>query len=219
MLILGLTGSIGMGKSLTLAALRRLVPGLAFYDADAAVHLLYRHPAVIEAIRQAFPAAYQNGRINRGVLADIVFNDRAAKKTLEKIIYPRLALLEQNSVMQAARRRAPLMVLDIPLLFETGAERRVDASLVVNAPAFVQQARVLARTGMNNQRFLHIKAAQMSDTEKRKRADFVVPTGLGRAHTTRCLQKLLQQLKVQPPKRHRWTALFYTKEFYARNRS
>lgn len=219
MLLIGLTGSIGMGKSLTLAALRRLLRGAAFYDADAAVHQLYRMPAVVNDIRRHFPTVYKAGVINRKALSDIVFADADAQNLLRRILYPRLALLEKQAVLAAARHGMRLMILDIPLLFETHADRRLDAVAVVSAPPFVQRARVLARPGMNDARFRQVTNAQMADGDKRKLADFIVPTGLGRANTTRCLQKLLRMVKVQSKARRKWRAFHYMKEFYARNRT
>lgn len=219
MLLLGLTGSIGMGKSLTLRAMRVLRRGLAFYDADAAVHSLYQQPHIINTIKQAFPAVYRHGTIDRKALSDAVFSDPAAERRLREILYPHLTRLERRAVMAAARRKTRLMVLDIPLLFETGAARRVDRILVVSAPYFIQKARVLARAKMSQGRFEQINNAQMDDKSKRKRADYVVPTGLGRAHTTRCLQKLLRTTTVGYAVRTRWRTLVYMKEFYARNRS
>src|SRR5689334_1251690 len=194
MIVLGLTGSIGMGKSTAAALLRRL--GLPVYDADAAVHrLLGPGGAAVPQVEAAFPGTSGFAGIDRRRLGARVFGDRAALRRLEAILHP-LVRGEQRRFLKAmAARRAPLVVLDIPLLFETGGEQICDAVIVVSAPHFLQRARVLARPGMTEARFAAILAKQMPDREKRRRADFVVPTGQGRALTLRRLSKIVTVLR------------------------
>lgn len=176
MWILGLTGSIGMGKSATAAMFRDM--GVPVHDADAAVHLLYAGAAVAP-VEAAFPGVTRDGAIDRPALSARVLNDAAAMARLEAIVHP-LVRAEENKFLDAARRAgARLAVLDIPLLFETGGDRRVDAVAVVSAPIAVQRARVLDRPGMTEARFEAILAKQMPDAEKRRRAHFVIDTGRG----------------------------------------
>lgn len=213
MMIIGLTGAIGMGKSAVAAMLKRL--RIPLYDADQAVHDLYRDPLVIKAVSQIFPAAVIKGELNRGKLADIVFHDPLARMRLTSILYPLLARRERRFLQQQARLRAPLAVMDIPLLFETGGERRVDATLVVNAPYFIQYRRVLTRTGMTDARFAAIEASQIPQHTKCQRADIVVSTGLSRAVTFAELRRALRLFKQKlAPRRLKWDTLAY-----ARNRS
>lgn len=176
MWVLGLTGSIGMGKSATAAMFRDM--GVPVHDADAAVHLLYAGAAVAP-VEAAFPGVTRDGVIDRPALSARVLNDAAAMARLEAIVHP-LVRAEENKFLDAARRAgARLAVLDIPLLFETGGDRRVDAVAVVSAPIAVQRARVLDRPGMTEARFEAILAKQMPDAEKRRRAHFVIDTGRG----------------------------------------
>ena len=176
MWILGLTGSIGMGKSATAAMFRAL--GVPVHDADAAVHKLYAGAAVAP-VEAAFPGVAKDGVIDRPALSARVLEDREAMKRLEAIVHP-LVRAEETKFLDAARRAgARLAVLDIPLLFETGAVGRVDAVAVVSAPLAVQRARVLDRPGMTPARFEAILAKQMPDAEKRSRAHFVIDTGRG----------------------------------------
>lgn len=166
--LLGLTGSIGMGKSTTADMFRAL--GVPVWDADAAVHRLYEGAAVAP-IHQLCPQAVVDGKIDRQVLKDWIASDPTALAQLEAVVHPLVAADRAEFI---ARADAPLVVLDIPLLFETGAQ--VDAVLVVTAPAEVQRARVLARPGMDNAQLDRILARQMPDSEKRARADFVIET-------------------------------------------
>jgi dephospho-CoA kinase len=209
MFVLGLTGSIGMGKSTAAAMLRRL--GVPVHDADAAVHrLLAPGGKAVPAVLEAFPGVERGdaeGRtgIDRKALGKIVFGDPAALKRLEAVLHPLVRAEARAFLRRQARRRARLVVLDIPLLFETGGERLCDAVLVVTAPARVQAQRVLARPGMTPETFAAITAKQMPDAEKRRRADFLVPTGLGKAATLRRLRRILRLLdgvpgRVWPPK-------------------
>lgn len=193
MIVVGLTGSIGMGKSTASGMLRHL--GLPVHDADAAVHrLLGRGGGAVAAVDAAFPGTTRDGAIDRRTLGAMVFGDLAALRRLEKILHPLVARDRDRflAVHRRARRRA--VVLDIPLLLETGGERVCDLVLVLSAPAFLQRARVLARPGMSADRLARILAQQMPDAEKRRRADLVVPTGLGRAVTFRHLRRLVVSL-------------------------
>ena len=176
MLILGLTGSIGMGKS---AAARMFADeGVPVHDADAVVHALYRGAAVAP-VESAFPGVTVAGVIDRERLGARVLGDPAALRTLEAIVHP-LVRAERDAFLQQARDRGEsVVVLDIPLLFETGADHDVDRVVVVSAPETVQKARVLARPGMTEERFSAILAKQVPDAEKRRRSDVVVDTGSG----------------------------------------
>ena len=194
MVILGLTGSIGMGKSTAAAALARL--GLPVHDADATVHrLLAGDAGTIAAVRKAFPKAVVKGRLDRKALGALVFGKPAALRRLEAILHPRVRRREQAFLRLQARHRRPLVVLDIPLLYETGAETRCDAVLVVSAPAFIQAQRVLRRPGMTPKRLAEIRAQQLPDAEKRRRADFVIPTGLGKAESLRALRRAVRKMQ------------------------
>ena len=182
MKIIGLTGSIGMGKSTAAAMFRRL--GIPVHDADAAVHrLLARGGRAVAPVEAAFPGVVRDGAVDRGALGRRVFNDQAALRRLEAILHPLVRAAAARFIARARARRQDLVVLDIPLLFETGGEKRCDAVVVVSAPAFVQRARVLARPGMTEARLAQILAQQMPDREKRAKADFVVETGLGKRYT------------------------------------
>ena len=205
MVILGLTGSIAMGKSTAAEALRRL--GLPVHDADATVHRLFAEdPETIAAVRRAFPKAVRAGRVDRKVLGARVFGDPEALRRLEAILHPKVGRAEARFLRRQARRRAPMVVLDIPLLFETGAESRCDAVLVVSAPAFLQAQRVLRRPGMTPARLAAIRAQQLPDAEKRRRADFVIPTGLGKGLSLRALRRAVRKMagrkgRAWPPRR------------------
>jgi dephospho-CoA kinase len=194
MRIVGLTGSIGMGKSTAAAALRRL--GIPVHDADAEVHRLLRNDRdLVAAIEAEFPGVTNAEGVDRAALGARVFGDPAALQRLEGIIHPRVHRAEAAFVRRMRGRRAPLVVLDIPLLFETGGDRRCDATMVVAAPEFLQAQRVLRRQGMTNDRLAAIRARQMPDLEKLKRADVVIPTGLDRRFALRILNRALAVLK------------------------
>ncbi|MPZ11595.1 MAG: dephospho-CoA kinase [Kiloniellaceae bacterium] len=202
MRVIGLTGSIGMGKSTAAAMLRRL--GLPVHDADAAVHrLLARGGAAVAAVEAAFPGVARNGAIDRGLLATRVLGDAAALKRLEAILHPLVRAEARDFLAKQARLRRRLAVLDIPLLYETGGERLCDAVIVVSAPAFLQQARVLRRPGMTEAKMQALLARQLPDAEKRRRADFVVQTGLNKAHTLRRLTAIVRLLQSGGGRRHR----------------
>ena len=179
MIVLGLTGGIGMGKSTTASFLRD--EGAAIWDADAAVHRLYaRGGEAVEAVAEAFGAdVVVDGAIDRPRLAAVLGNDAALFERLNSIVHP-LVLKDRMAALEAARAGGiKLFVVDIPLLFETGADAYVDATIVASSPAEVQRERVLARPGMTQERFEAIVARQMPDAEKRQRADFIVETDKG----------------------------------------
>jgi dephospho-CoA kinase len=195
LIVLGLTGSIGMGKSTAAAMLRRL--GLPLFDADQAVHrLLAPGGSGVRPVSEMFPGfGTAMGGIDRALLGQRVFADPDALPRLEAILHPMVATEEKRFLNRARARRERLAVLDIPLLFETGAERRCDYVLVVSAPAWVQRQRVLRRPGMTEIRLAAILRKQMPDHEKRRRADFVVPTGLRRGLTLRHLKAIIRILR------------------------
>ena len=193
MKILGLTGGVGMGKSTAAAMLRRM--GVPVYDADAAVHrMMGKDGMAVAAVAAAFPGVVKDGAIDRAALGGRVFGDPAAMKRLEAIIHPLVRRDEDQFLAEMRRRRAKLVVMDVPLLFESGRERRYDATIVVAAPEFLRRARVLARPGMTPARLAAIMAKQMPDIEKRRCADIVVPSGLGRALTWRRLRHAIERL-------------------------
>ncbi len=174
--ILGLTGSIGTGKSAT--ATMFADEGVPVHDADAAVHALYEGEAV-PIIEQAFPGTTANGKVDRARLGQRVIGDADAIRRLEHLIHPLVAERRDRFLAQARRDGAAVVVLDIPLLYETGGETLCDAVVVASAPADVQRDRVMARPGMTEQKFASILAKQLPDSEKRARADFVVDTSQG----------------------------------------
>jgi dephospho-CoA kinase len=176
MVILGLTGSIGMGKSTTAKLFAE--EGVPVHDADAAVHALYEGEATPQ-IEAAFPGTTAGGKVDRQRLGVRVVGDTAALKRLEAIVHPLVRKSEQRFLAAARERGAPVVVLDIPLLFETGGEERVDAVVVVSAPGPEQRRRVLERPGMTEEKFEALLAKQVPDAEKRKRADFVIDSGQG----------------------------------------
>jgi dephospho-CoA kinase len=178
MITIGLTGSIGMGKSATGAMF--VEEGCPLYDADAEVHKLYaRGGAGVAPVEAAFPGVAEDGAINRARLSDRVLNNPDAFQRLNGIVWPLLGTARREFFRRAEEDQAPIVVLDIPLLFETGGERNVDATVVVSAPADMQRARVLAREGMSEAKLDAILARQMADVEKRARAHFVVDTSRG----------------------------------------
>lgn len=193
MKIIGLTGGIGMGKSTIAAAFRRA--RIPVFDADATVHALQTHGGrAVRAIGQAFPGAVRNGAVDRAALRAIVIPDPASMRVLERILHPMVRVAERAFLARARRARRPVVVLDIPLLLETGGERRVDLVLVVSAPRSVQRARVRARRRMTEAQIDTIIARQMPDAEKRRRADVIISTGLSRYHALRHLRRLIQDL-------------------------
>jgi dephospho-CoA kinase len=196
-IVLGLTGSIGMGKSTAAKTLRRL--GLPLFDADHVVHrLLAPGGGAVEAVATAFPGVRAaNGGIDRSILGQRVFGDPGALSRLERIIHPMVEAREKQFRAHARARREPIVVLDIPLLFESRSERRCDYVLVVSAPRLVQQQRVFRRSGMTESRLAAILSNQTPDREKRRRADFVVPTGLSRGMSLRRLRAIVRLLRAE----------------------
>ena len=194
MVILGLTGSIGMGKSTTANMFRQLrVP---VYESDNVVHrLLGPGGAAVPAVRAAFPNVIIDDAVDRAGLGKHVFGNPTALTTLEGIVHPLVRAAQAQFLRRAAARRERLVVLDIPLLFETGGDGRCDATLVVSAPRFVQEMRVLSRPEMTRAKLDGILDRQMADREKRVRADFVVPSGRGRALTLRRIKEIVRLLK------------------------
>ncbi|WP_026607796.1 dephospho-CoA kinase [Methylocapsa acidiphila] len=191
MFVLGLTGSIGMGKSTTAAMFR--AEGVPVHDSDTSVHQLYRGPAapVIEA---AFPGTTREGVVDRSALAARVFEDPAALRRLESIVHPLVTAARQAFLVEAAKTGARVVVLDVPLLFETGLEGTVDAVIVVTAPETVQKARAATRPGMTPERLAAILAKQMPDAEKRARAHFIIDTSSGFAAAERQVRGVLRAL-------------------------
>ena len=178
MIVLGLTGSIGMGKTTTAAMFRNA--GAPVYDADASVHVLYAAAgAAVRPVGQAFPGVVVHGAVDRALLSARVTGDPAALRTLETIVHPLLGRHRADFLDQARLQGARVAVLDIPLLFETGAQALVDAVVVVSAPLQLQHSRVLARPGMDQAKLDTLIARQTPDHEKRRRADFLIDTGEG----------------------------------------
>lgn len=200
MVILGLTGSIGMGKSTTAAMFRDA--GVPVFDADAVVHELYRGPAV-PAVEAAFPGVTKEGVIDRERLAARVLNDKDALKCLESIVHPLVRDAREAFLRDANAAGAKLVVVDLPLLFETGAESQVDAVAVVSAPESVQKARVLARPGMTAERLSAILATQLPDDEKRRRAQFTIDTARGQDQARAQVRELIATLMSSGPNRSR----------------
>ena len=192
--MLGLTGSIGMGKSETARMFARL--GIPVHDADAVVHALYeRGGAAVGAVEQAFPGVTREGAIDRFALAARVAGNKAAFQLLEDIVHPLVREAENRFLADAARRGEDLVVLDIPLLFETGGAARMDAVLVVSAGPHVQRERVLARSGMTPEKLEAIHARQVPDVDKRARADFVIETDRGFEHAFAAVKNIVATIR------------------------
>lgn len=198
MRILGLTGSIGMGKSTTAKLFAEA--GVPVYDADAAVHELYEGEAA-PAIEAAFPGTTANGKVDRSKLSARVVQDPAAIKQLEQIVHPMLGVSRQKFFADAEAAKAPVVVLDIPLLFETGGEKRVDAVVVVSTSPEIQRERVLARGTMDEAKLDAIIAKQTPDAEKRRRADFVVDTSHGLEPVRAQITHILAEVVKMPQRR------------------
>ena len=196
MIVIGLTGSIGMGKSTTAAMFA--AEGAPVYDADAEVHILQGPGgAAVAPIEAAFPGVVKNGAVDRGELGGRVLGDAAAIKRLEAIVHPLLGASRAAFFERAEAERALMVVLDIPLLFETGGEKRVDAVVVASAPADIQRERVLARPGWNAGRLDAVLAKQLPDAEKRARADFIVDTGHGLEPAREQVRRVISTLKAR----------------------
>jgi dephospho-CoA kinase len=198
MRILGLTGSIGMGKSTTAKLFTEA--GVPVYDADAAVHKIYEGEAA-PAIEAAFPGTTVGGKVDRAKLSAKVVHDPAAIKQLEQIVHPMLGASRQKFLDDAERSGAPVVVMDIPLLFETGGEKRVDAVVVVSTDPATQRERILARGTMTSEALDGILARQLPDAEKRKRADFVVDTSHGLDPVRTAIRDILAEVVKMPQRR------------------
>jgi dephospho-CoA kinase len=198
MRILGLTGSIGMGKSTT--AKLFMEAGVPVYDADVAVHKIYEGEAA-PAIEAAFPGTTVDGRVDRAKLSAKVVHDQTAIKQLEQIVHPMLGASRKKFLDEAERSGAPVVVMDIPLLFETGGEKRVDAVVVASTDAETQRERILARGTMTSEALDGILARQLPDAEKRKRADFVVDTSHGLDPVRAAIRDILAEVVKMPQRR------------------
>ena len=193
MLRIGITGSIGMGKSETAALFGEW--GIPVYDADAAVHALYQKGgAAVEPLGEVFPDAVREGAVDRAALSRIALGDKEKMRLLEKIVHPLLKAARARFIAEAERKEVRAILFDIPLLFETGGESGLDVVIVASAPLEIQKARVLERAGMTEEKFSALLARQMSDMEKRKKADYIVRTDKGipdaRAQVKTILRKL-----------------------------
>lgn len=191
MIVVGLTGSIGMGKST--AAKMFSDAGIAVYSADDVVHQLYTGKAVAP-VGEAFAGVVENGKINRDKLAKLVLGNEQAMKRLEAIVHPLVQEEERQFRLQAQQNNAPFILLDIPLLFETGKQDQVDYSIVVSAPYEIQRQRVLARAGMTEEKFQQILARQMPDALKRERADFIINSGVSLDEMQAQISGLIEEL-------------------------
>lgn len=198
MIVLGLTGSIGMGKSTTANLFAEA--GVPVYDADAAVHRLYEGEAVA-AIEAAFPGTTANGKVDRNRLSARVVHDSAAMRRLEEIVHPMLGASRHRFLQDAEQSGAPVAVVDVPLLFETGGEKRVDAVVVVTTSPELQRERILTRPNMTEEKLDAILARQMPDAEKRKRAHFVVDTSHGLDPVRLRIRDILAEAAKLPPRR------------------
>jgi dephospho-CoA kinase len=198
MIILGLTGSIGMGKSTT--AKLFVEAGVPVYDADAAVHALYEGEAA-PSIEAAFPGTTVGGKVDRNRLSAQVVHDPAAMKRLEGIVHPMLGASRQKFLREAEQSGAPVAVVDVPLLYETGGEKRVDAVVVVTTTPEIQRQRILTRDNMTGEKLDAILARQLPDPEKRKRADFVVDTSHGLDPVRARIRDILDQAAKMPQRR------------------
>lgn len=195
MLVLGLTGSIGMGKTETAKMFRSL--GIPVFDADAAVHQLYaKGGAAVAAVEQAFPGVTVDGAIDRNRLGQAVLGNADAIAALEKIVHPLVRQAQIDFRSRAEAEGADIAVLDIPLLYETGGEARVEKVVVVSAPADVQRKRVLQRPGMTEEKLDAILAKQLPDPEKRARADFVIETDRGLDDAMQQVKALVETLRT-----------------------
>jgi dephospho-CoA kinase len=191
MIVLGLTGSLGMGKSTT--AKMFADEGVPVHDADAAVHRLYEGEAA-PLIEAAFPGTTAGGKVDREKLGARVIGDAAAMHKLEAIVHPLVRRAEERFLAEAKRQGAKVAVLDIPLLFETGGDKRCDAVVVVSAPSGTQRARVLERPGMTEQKFQALAGKQLPDGDKRARADFIVDSGQGFEAARQQVREILAQV-------------------------
>ena len=198
MIILGLTGSIGMGKTTTAALFN--AQGVPVFDVDAAVHRLYSEDVhLIEAIGQRFPGAVRDGTIDRTILGELIREDKTALPALEALVHPAVARARAGWLKAEQKKGSKAVLFDIPLLFETGGDKKVDKTIVVSAPKSVQKQRVLSRPNMSEARFSHLLSCQMPDREKRNRADFIIDTSKGLEDARRQVQSILRQIETQTP--------------------
>jgi dephospho-CoA kinase len=198
MRVLGLTGSIGMGKSTTAKLFAEA--GVPVYDADATVHMIYEGEAA-PAIEAAFPGTTVDGKVDRTKLSARVLHDAAAIRRLEQIVHPMLRAYHQKFLEDAEHSGTPVAVVDVPLLFETGGEKRVDAVVVVTTDPDTQRWRILARDNMTDEKLDAILARQMPDSEKRKRADFLVDTSHGLDPVRTQIREILDEAAKMPRRR------------------
>lgn len=192
MKIIGLTGSIAMGKSTVSDFFKQA--GISVFNADEVVHQLYESEPTLSLIARTFPTVIENGKVNRLKLSEILINNSEQLQTIEKIIHPLVKKKEKEFIDTAHKRGEKLVVLEIPLLFETKSEKHVDIVVVVSAPPEVQKRRVMIRPNMNEKKFTFINSRQISDEKKRERADFIIDTGKDLENTRRqvfCLIKTL----------------------------
>jgi dephospho-CoA kinase len=215
MIVIGLTGSIGMGKSTAAHMLRQLK--LPVHDADAVVHaLLGPRGRAVPAVLAAFPGtAGHDSNIDRKVLGRRVFGDSVALHRLERLLHPLVAAEERRFIASCARRRAPIVIRDVPLLYETGGDRRCAAVMVVSAPLFLQRQRVLARPGMTETQFRQILAKQLPDREKRRRTPYIVETSLGKRHSLKMLCRFLKMIAAQSS----YGGIFHHARYHLRHRN
>ena len=193
MIVLGVTGSIAMGKSTVSTMLSRM--NNPMHDADKTVHNLMKvNGKAYYEIAKRFPRAIEANSVDRTRLGQEVFGNPEKLKELENILHPLVREARDNFIRQQYRYRSRLAILDVPLLYETGGDKHCHKVLVVSAPYFIQRQRVLARQGMTQTKFHDILKRQLPDYEKRKRADFIVPTGLGKAYTYKVLKRLMRSL-------------------------
>ncbi|WP_072369928.1 dephospho-CoA kinase [Hyphomicrobium sp. NDB2Meth4] len=204
MLIVGLTGSIGMGKSTAAAFLR--LRGVPVFDADAEVHRLYASGKAVERIERAFPGTTTQAGVDRTRLSTAIISHPERLRELEAIVHPMVRESERSFLRAEARRGTQIAVLEIPLLFETNANKLVDVVIVLSAPAEIQRERLLNRVGMTKEKLDGLLARQMPDAEKRARADFVVDTGSGTAASEAHLDKILAELET-------WSGEAYAREW------
>jgi dephospho-CoA kinase len=194
MVILGLTGSIAMGKTAAARAFCQL--GVRVHDADKVVHaLMGPNGLAVEKVQAEFSGVVQDGGVDRVALGRRVFSNLKALRKLEGILHPLVRDAERRFLSTAVRRGDSVVVLDIPLLFETSSDDRCDFIVVVSAPARIQKSRVLARPGMTADRFSQVLTWQMSDAKKKEKADFIVPTGIGKAHSLRVIKSITKFAK------------------------
>ena len=194
MYLIGLTGSIGMGKTLTASLFE--AAGVPRYDADAAIHALYAPGGdAVAPIAELFPDAIVDGAVDRGILGQLVLKDADKLKQLEALVHPLAGASQMAVLSRHAEAGAPMALLDIPLLYETGGDGFVDCVVVVSAPYEVQRARVLARPGMSEEKFLDILGKQVPDAEKRRRADFIVDSSVSVEDARRQIHDILAALE------------------------